>query len=94
LRTWGEGLLNDGRDEVRAAGRAILLLIDEVELLNVDLWHARRLGAAEGEAGASAGEPSGEADAVAEEPSDQLGAALRSRLGAFRYRPRFPPAQR
>ena len=23
LRTWGEGLLSDGRDEIRAAGRAV-----------------------------------------------------------------------
>jgi hypothetical protein len=27
LRTWGEGLLNDGRDELRAAGRAISMLV-------------------------------------------------------------------
>ncbi len=41
LRRWGAGLSEDGRDEVRAAGRAILLLIEEVEHLYVDLWHAR-----------------------------------------------------
>jgi hypothetical protein len=42
LRAWGEGLLNDGRDELRAAGRAILMLVEEVELLHVDLWHSRQ----------------------------------------------------
>jgi len=41
LRHWGEGLTHDDREEVRAAGRAILLLADEVEQLHVDLWHAR-----------------------------------------------------
>jgi hypothetical protein len=32
---------------MRAAGRAIQLLIDEVEHLNVDLWNARAQAAAE-----------------------------------------------
>jgi hypothetical protein len=41
LRTWGEGLRADPRDEVRAAGRAITLLVEEIERLNIDLWHAR-----------------------------------------------------
>ncbi len=45
LRLWAEGLARDERDEMRAAARAILLLIDDVESLNVDLWHARGLGA-------------------------------------------------
>jgi hypothetical protein len=46
LRRWGAGLSEDGRDEVRAAGRAILLLIEEVEHLYVDLWHARAIAMA------------------------------------------------
>jgi hypothetical protein len=41
LRVWGEGLQSDARDEVRAAGRAITMLVEEVERLNIDLWHAR-----------------------------------------------------
>ena len=41
LRLWGEGLQNDSREEVRAAGRAITLLVEEIEALNVDLWNAR-----------------------------------------------------
>jgi hypothetical protein len=41
LRAWGEGLRSDPRDEVRAAGRAITMLVEEVERLNIDLWHAR-----------------------------------------------------
>jgi hypothetical protein len=49
LRTWGEGLLNDGRDEIRAAGRALLMLVEEIERLHVDLWHARHHAAKETE---------------------------------------------
>jgi hypothetical protein len=41
LRVWGEGLWADPRDEVRAAGKAITLLVEEIERLNVDLWNAR-----------------------------------------------------
>jgi hypothetical protein len=41
LRVWGEGLSQDWRDEVRAAGKAITLLVEEIERLNVDLWNAR-----------------------------------------------------
>ena len=40
LRRWGVGLSEDPREEVRAAGRAILMLIEEIEHLYVDLWHA------------------------------------------------------
>jgi hypothetical protein len=47
LRTWGDGLCGDPRDEVRAAGRAIQLLIEEIEHLHVDLWHARAQAFAE-----------------------------------------------
>jgi hypothetical protein len=38
LRRWGGGLQADGREEVAAAGRAILLLIEEIERLHVLLW--------------------------------------------------------
>jgi hypothetical protein len=41
LRSWGEGLQTDLREEVRAAGRAITMLVEEIERLNIDLWHAR-----------------------------------------------------
>jgi hypothetical protein len=41
LRAWGEGLHEDPREEVRAAGRAITMLVEEIERLNIDLWHAR-----------------------------------------------------
>jgi hypothetical protein len=35
--------MRDGREEVAAAGRAILMLVEEVERLHVDLWNAKRL---------------------------------------------------
>jgi hypothetical protein len=43
LRRWGDGLTHDGRVEVAAAGRAILMLVEEIERLHVDLWNARQL---------------------------------------------------
>jgi hypothetical protein len=42
LRKWGEGLRRASGDELAAAGRAILMLIEEIEQLHVDLWHARQ----------------------------------------------------
>ena len=41
LRSWGDGLQTDPREELRAAGRAITMLVEEIERLNIDLWHAR-----------------------------------------------------
>jgi hypothetical protein len=42
LRGWGAGLAaSDGREELRAAGKAITVLVDEIDRLNVDLWNAR-----------------------------------------------------
>jgi hypothetical protein len=76
LRAWGEGLLNDGRDELRAAGRAILMLVDEIELLHVDLWHARQHSAKDEEMQrAESGESRG-----------QLRLGLQRRISALRNR--------
>ena len=69
LRLWAEGLARDERDEMRAAARAILLLIDDVESLHMDLWHARGLGA------------SGEEDPAG---PDTLRSALAHRLRSLR----------
>jgi hypothetical protein len=43
LRAWGAGLLADrnGNTDLRATGKAILLLIEEIERLHVDLWNAK-----------------------------------------------------
>ena len=41
LRGWGAGLASDDREELRAAGKAITVLIEEIDRLQVDLWNAR-----------------------------------------------------
>jgi hypothetical protein len=41
LRAWGAGLYADGNDDFRATGKAILLLIEEIERLHIDLWNAK-----------------------------------------------------
>ena len=41
LRSWGEGLQTSDRDELRASGRAILMLIEEIDRLEADLWNER-----------------------------------------------------
>jgi hypothetical protein len=69
---------------VRAAGRAILLLIEEIERLNVDLWHARGLGSTE---------PETAAEVEPQQLPDDLGTMFRRRLGAFRYHAPSPPAE-
>ncbi len=66
LRAWGAGLSTDEREEVRAAGKAITLLVDEIDRLNIDLWNVRTGG--------------GDGELAAEEPESSLGAALRDRL--------------
>jgi hypothetical protein len=41
LRRWGAGLQQDSRLEVSASGRAIVLLIEEIERLHVLVWDHR-----------------------------------------------------
>ena len=54
LRAWGAGLSTNARDELRAAGKAILMLVDEIDRLEADLWNARAATKqAEGEAAAA-----------------------------------------
>ena len=43
LRAWGAGLRADGNHDLRASGKAILLLIEEIERLHVDLWNAKTM---------------------------------------------------
>ena len=38
VRQWGEGLQGDPREEISAAGKAIVLLSAEVERLERELW--------------------------------------------------------
>ena len=76
LRAWGVGLANDEREEVRAAGKAITLLVDEIDRLNVDLWNQRAGGSSSPFVTASEPEP--------EPPS--LGTTLRERLTRWSLR--------
>jgi hypothetical protein len=41
LRSWGERLREAGGEESAAVGRAILMLVEEIDRLHVDAWHAR-----------------------------------------------------
>lgn len=87
MKRWGEGLTHDEREEVRAAGRAILLLAEEIESLHIDLWHAHDQGAT------VAGDSSPpDLPEQAEEPlpraaadDGDVGVKLRERLSAFRF---------
>jgi hypothetical protein len=46
LRGWGESLADEPRDELRAAGRAILLLIEEIDRRQRGAWNERSMGSA------------------------------------------------
>lgn len=41
LRSWGERLQQSGGEESAAVGRAILMLVEEIDRLHIELWHAR-----------------------------------------------------
>ena len=93
LRKWGSGLHRDEREEVAAAGRAILLLIDEIERLHVQLWDRKLYPdepIAEPPSGGDA-EASAEGEGEAEILPETLGRSLRSRLRRGR-RDRFSTA--
>jgi hypothetical protein len=64
LRNWGAGLSTSARDELRAAGKAILMLVDEIDRLEADLWNAR----AEAKQAAAAAATPLEADQAATPP--------------------------
>jgi hypothetical protein len=85
LQSWGEGLSHDPRDEVRAAGKAILMLVEEIEHLHVDLWHAR--SPAQAVAGAEPVEPEPEPDAAMPAEVDATPArSLRASIARLRDR--------
>lgn len=84
LRAWGEGLSTSARDELRAAGKAILMLVDEIDRLEADLWNAR---AAAKQADARQAQPPVE-DPLVAEPSQLLARTLSERIA--RGRPTEP----
>lgn len=76
LAKWAAGLREDTRAEVAAAGRAIEMLIDEVERLNVLIWE-RRLDS--GETAGLAQIWQGAEGPDADDVSQTLGDRLRNR---------------
>ena len=78
LKVWGTGLAVDSHDALRAAGRAIVILVDEIERLRVEAAQApERQG--QPFIGARDGVP---LQVPVEAASSQsLGASLRERLG-------------
>jgi hypothetical protein len=89
LRRWGDALVDDPRPEVRAAGKAILLLAAEIERLQLELWHAR-LGirtAGDGEPAGVAPAPDVEAGAEDHEPEELPSVLARLASKARRLQP-------
>ena len=87
LRTWGQGLRQAEGEELAATGRAILMLVEEIDRLHVELWHARlRVGGAD----QAPAEPAVEAE-------EQVGSALHGRLQRVLRRepkPSYEPVDR
>jgi hypothetical protein len=80
LRQWGAGLSDDPREEVRAAGRAITMLVEEIDRLYVEFWHARDDRAA------------AERDPGVDNVETTLMSRIRGRVGPSRSRVQRPPA--
>ena len=70
LRRWGQGLRDAGGEERAAVGRAILMLIEEIERLRLELLRTREQSAREDLA-------TGDVD---EGPDEPLASTLRGRL--------------
>ena len=71
LRAWGQGLRQAENEELSATGRAILMLVDEIDRLYIELWHARLP--------ASSVEPAVDEQTVGHE-EEPVGPALQGRL--------------
>ncbi len=94
LRSWGAGLSADGRDELRAAGKAILILVEEIDRLQVDLWRSHDGGApvVGGEQHEGSIDPAREDSPSPGELEARLDSTLRGRVG--RLLGSKPPARR
>lgn len=80
LRTWGDRLGESASEEHAAIGRAILMLVAEIDRLHIDLWHAR-MTASEREAVVTADrEPPETLVTEGEEAAAAAAASLHSRL--------------
>ena len=66
LRAWGAGLSTSGRDELRAAGKAIVMLIEEIDRLQADVWMAGEAAVHRARAAEAAADRAPEPEPVAE----------------------------
>ena len=85
LRSWGERLRQAGGEESAAVGRAILMLVEEIDRLHIELWHARM-------------QPSGgtpvETDGPTEEDEEEpVASSLHARLQRVLRRDAAAPAE-
>jgi hypothetical protein len=69
LRSWGERLRQAEGEESAAVGRAILMLVEEIDRLHIELWHARM-------------EPSGGTPVETDRPTADEGEPVASSLHA------------
>jgi hypothetical protein len=83
LRSWGERLRQAGGEESAAVGRAILMLVEEIDRLHIELWHARI-------------QPSGgtpvETDGPSEDEEEPVASSLHARLQRLLRRDPASPA--
>lgn len=81
LRSWGVGLSSDSREELRAAGKAITILVEEIERLHVELWHAKEAPSppTDEESRPEAAPAPGSSQALATSLRDRIRAAISSR---------------
>jgi len=84
LRSWGERLRQAGGVESPAVGRAILMLVEEIDRLHIELWHARI-------------QPSGgtpvETDGPSEDEEEPVASTLHARLQRLLRRDAATPAE-
>ena len=84
LRSWGEKLRQAGGEESEAVGRAILMLVEEIDRLHIELWHARI-------------QPSGgtpvETDGPTEDEEEPVASSLHARLQRLLRREAAAPVE-
>jgi hypothetical protein len=85
VRQWGEGLQSDPREEVGAAGKAIVLLCAEVERLEREVWNLKTRAAVD--LGVDEGEPETPTGDTGEAVETTLRERLRHAVGGLYTRP-------
>jgi hypothetical protein len=83
LRSWGERLRQADGEESGAVGRAILMLVEEIDRLHIELWHARLQASAEPV----------ETDTSTEDVQEPIQSSLHARLQRVLRREAAAPAE-